>query len=93
MASTVKGDILGSTMTGDSKEIAQFEALAEAAYSAMYDARPHNAKDCFEDASYNFQRAIDIARMRGLADAVERLTRRRDHVAAVFNSQFRYAGR
>jgi hypothetical protein len=93
MASTAKGDILPLTMTGDSKEIAQFEALAEAAYSAMYEARPHNVKDCYEDAGAHFQRAIDIAKAKGLADAAERLTRRRDHVAAVYNSQFRYAGR
>jgi hypothetical protein len=73
----------------DTKEIARFEALAEEAYSTMYDTRDHNVKDCFDDAHYNLGRAIDIARMRGLAGEVARLTRRRDHIQAVYNSQFR----
>lgn len=71
------------------KEIAQFEALAEAAYGAMYDAKDHNVKDCYEDASYNLSRAVDVARAHGLAEEVERLSKRIDHIAAVYNSQFR----
>jgi hypothetical protein len=31
-------------------EIADYEARVEAAYTAMYDAAPHNVKDCYEDA-------------------------------------------
>jgi hypothetical protein len=73
----------------DTKEIARFEALAEQAYSTMYDTRDHNVKDCFDDALYNLGRAIDIAQMRGLDDDVVRLTKRRDHIRAVYNSQFR----
>ena len=73
----------------DTKEIARFEARAEEACSAMYDVRDPNVKDCYEDASYNLARAIDIARMRGLAGEVERLTARRDHIAAVYNSRLR----
>jgi hypothetical protein len=73
----------------DTKEIARFEALAEEAYSAMYDVRDPNVKDCYDDASYNLARAIDIARMRGLAGEVERLTARNDHITAVYNNQFR----
>lgn len=73
----------------DTKEIARFEALAEEAYGAMYDVRDTSVKDCFDDAHYNLGRAIDIARMRGLVGDVERLSRRRDHIEAVYNSQFR----
>jgi hypothetical protein len=73
----------------DTKEIARFEALAEQAYSTMYDTRDHNVKDCFDDALYNLGRAVDIARMRGLDVDVARLTKRRDHIQAVYNSQFR----
>jgi hypothetical protein len=73
----------------DTKEIARFEALAEQAYSTMYDTRDHNVKGCFDDALYNLSRALDIATMRGLDDDVARLTKRRDHIQAVYNSQFR----
>lgn len=73
----------------DTKEIARFEALAEEAYTRMYDTRDHNVKDCFEDALYNLGRALDIAEMRGLTTDVTRLTKRRDHIQAVYNSQFR----
>jgi hypothetical protein len=73
----------------DTKEIARFEALAEEAYSAMYDVRDTSTKDCYDDARYNLGRAIDIAQMCGLAIEVERLTARRDHIKAVYNSQFR----
>jgi hypothetical protein len=73
----------------DTKEIARFEALAEEAYSTMYDTREHNVKDCVEDALYNLARAIDIAEMRGLTAEVERLRKRRAHIQAVYDSQFR----
>jgi hypothetical protein len=36
-------------MTGK-KTIDEFERAAEAAYAAMYEARPHNVKDCHDDA-------------------------------------------
>lgn len=75
------------------KEIAQFEALAETAYSAMYDARPHNVKDYYEDAVMNLQRAIDTAVAKGMAAEAERLTKRRDHIETLYNRQFRYVGR
>ncbi|MBI3678393.1 MAG: hypothetical protein HY243_17420 [Proteobacteria bacterium] len=77
----------------DAKEMARFEALAEEAYGAMYDVRPHGAKDCYEDACYNLSRAIGIAKMRGLAADIERLTKRLEHIEAVYNSQFRHVGR
>ncbi len=73
----------------DTKEIARFEALAEEAYTRMYDTRDHYVKDCFEDALYNLGRAIDIAEMRGMKSELARLVKRRDHIQAVYNSQFR----
>jgi hypothetical protein len=76
----------------DTKEIARFEALAEEAYTRMYDMRDRNAKECVEDALYNLGRALDIAEMRGLTLEVERLTKRRDHITAVYDSQFRRRG-
>jgi hypothetical protein len=76
----------------DSKEIARFEALAEEAYTRMYDVRDHNVKECIEDALYNLGRALDIAEMRGLTPEVERITKRRDHIMAVYNSQLRRQG-
>ena len=73
----------------DTKEIARFEALAEEAYTRMYDARDHNVKDCIDDALYNLARALDIAQMRGLTADVERLKKRAAHIKAVYDSQFR----
>ena len=73
----------------DTKEIARFEALAEEAYTRMYDTRDHNVKDCVEDALYNLARAIDIAQMRGMTDEVERLKKRQTHIRAVYDHQFR----
>jgi len=60
----------------DSKEMSRFEALAEEAFSRIYDARERNAKECLEDALYNLSRAIDIAEMRGFLPDVDRLKKR-----------------
>lgn len=73
----------------DTKEIARFEALAEEAYTRMYDERDHNVKDCIDDALYNLARALDIAQMRGMTAEVERLKKRSAHIKAVYDSQFR----
>jgi len=73
----------------DTKEIARFEALAEEAYTRIYDTRVHEAKECIEDALYNLGRAIDIAEMRGIKHDVERLKKRREHIVAVYDSRFR----
>jgi len=71
----------------DTRELERLEALAERSYTAMYDAR--RPKDEYEDACINFQRAIDEARRLGLEDEAARLTRRLDHVRAIYGSQFR----
>lgn len=76
-------------MSGN-REIARLEALAEEAYTAMYDAR--RPKDYAEDALLNLRRAIDIAEDGGDQAEVERLTKRHDHIRAVYNSQFRWNG-
>jgi hypothetical protein len=68
-------------------EVAKHVALAEEAYDRMYDAR--HPKDDHDDAQLHFGRAIEAAQRLGLDDQVQRLTARREHVASVYNSQFR----
>ncbi|HEV3394683.1 MAG TPA: hypothetical protein VG100_00990 [Xanthobacteraceae bacterium] len=65
----------------------EWERRAEQAYSEMYEAR--RAKEPYEDACLAFARAVEVARRLGLDQEAERLTRRLDHVRAVYNSQFR----
>ncbi len=73
-------------------EMADYEARAEPAYTAMYDAAPHNVKDYYEDACLRLAHAIQIAAGLGLTDEVERLKKRGEQVDAVYNHQFRYVG-
>ena len=73
-------------------DMVRLEALAEAAYDAMYEARLHGAKNRYEEARYHFDRAIEAAHRARLHDEAARLKRRRDHVGRVYNSQFRYSG-
>jgi hypothetical protein len=73
-------------------DMVRFEAFAEAAYEAMYEARLYGAKDRYENARQFFERAIDAAHRAGLQQEAARLTRRRDHVSRIYNSQFRYSG-
>jgi hypothetical protein len=73
-------------------DMVRLEALAEAAYDAMYEARLHGAKDRYEEARFHFDGAIEAAHRAGLHDEAIRLKRRRDHVGRVYNSQFRYSG-
>ena len=68
-------------------ELDEWERLAEQSYSDMYEARC--AKEPYEDACLQFARAIEVAQRLGLDQEAERLIRRRDHVMAVYNSQFR----
>ena len=73
----------------ESDPVSHLEAMAEAAYSAMYDAHNHrdaavcygDAKDCFIDAIAAAKRAGDVA-------TAQRLSVRLAHVKAVFRSQF-----
>jgi len=75
-----------------SVDMVRLQALAEAAYDAMYEARLHGAKNRYEEARYHFDRAIEAAHRARLYDEAARLKRRRDHVGRVYNSQFRYSG-
>jgi hypothetical protein len=80
----------GCEAKGDTAEIARLELLAEQAYAAMYDVPPlRSVKDDYDNARLYFQRAIDEARRLGLPNEVARLTKRLDHVCAVYDSQFR----
>jgi hypothetical protein len=72
-------------------DMVRFEALAEAAHEAMYEARLRGAKGCYEEARGHFAGAIEAAQRAGLHEEAARLKRRRDHVARVYNSQFRYS--
>ena len=69
------------------------EARAEAAFTAMYDAAPHNVKDHYEDAHLLLARAVEIATGLGLIAEAERLKKRGEEIDAVYNHQFRYVGR
>jgi hypothetical protein len=73
-------------------DMVRTEALAEAAYDAMYEARLHGAKNRYEEARFHFDRAIEAALRANLHEEAVRLKRRRDHVGRVYNSQFRYSG-
>jgi hypothetical protein len=73
-------------------DMVRLEALAEAAYDAMYEARLHGARDRYEEARLHFDHAIEAAHRAGLHEEAGRLKRRRDHVARVYSSQFRYSG-
>ena len=73
----------------DTAEIARFEALAEEAMSAIYDARGADVRAALQDARYNIERAIDIARMRGLTGQIEHLTKRRDRIQAAYDARFK----
>ena len=50
----------------------RYEQHAEAAYAAMYDARPPAAKDCYEDARSYLTKAIEMAKGANLPDDVAR---------------------
>jgi hypothetical protein len=76
--------------TGADTELARLELLAEQAYAAMYEVPPlRSPKDDYENACLYFHQAIEAARRLGLSSEVARLTQRRDHVRAVYDSQFR----
>ena len=73
----------------DTAEIARFEALAEEAMSAIYDARGIDVRAALEDARYNIGRAVDIARMRGMDEEVARLSKKRDRIQKAFETRFK----
>jgi hypothetical protein len=66
--------------------VAEYEALAEKAYDAMYDSR--NPAAHYSDLKDYFAEAIGAAERAGLTQEAERLTRRLDHCREVYRSQF-----
>ncbi|HEX3487393.1 MAG TPA: hypothetical protein VHT51_20220 [Micropepsaceae bacterium] len=84
--------VLDETGIAARVDMVRLEALAEASYDAMYEARLHGAKNRYEEARYYFDRAIEAAQRARLYEEAARLKRRRDHVGRVYNSQFRYSG-
>ncbi len=73
----------------DTSQIARFVILAEEAMSAIYDARGTDARAALEDARYNLDRALDIARMRGLGEEVAYLDKRIARVQAAYDTRFK----
>jgi len=69
--------------------MSDYEAKAEAAYAAMYDAQPWNQKDLKDDALFFLARAIEVAEVLGLETDKTRLNARVDNIMGVYNSQFR----
>ena len=70
-------------------DIRAFEALAEIAYDAMYEAHSLSAAGvCYSDAKEYFHDAIGVARRLKANEEVTRLEARLAHVKAVFRSQF-----
>ena len=73
-------------MSADEERLALLKKNAEGAYDRMYDER--RPQDCYRDAMELFGEAIDLARTLGKSEEVTALEARRDHVRAVFRSQF-----
>ncbi len=63
--------------------------LAEEAMSAIYDARGTDARAALDDARYYLERALGIARMRGLAAEIDELTKKLARVGAAYDARFK----
>jgi len=73
----------------DDERLEWYEAEAEKAYAALYDAA--HARDFiarYSDAKEGFHSAIAIACLLGRSEDAQRLEARLAHVKAVFRSQF-----
>jgi hypothetical protein len=68
------------------KDIAKFEALAEKAYSEMYDSRSPAA--CYSELKDYFIDAIGAAERAGLPAEAKRLQTKLQHCKKVYRSQF-----
>ncbi len=74
-------------------EVARLEQKAEQAYSAMYDALPHNVRDCHDDAQMYLSQAAKLAKRSRMARTARRLEQRGEHIRNVYDHQFRWSGR
>ena len=83
------GEPIGGLAQGRAlaQELAEQEALGEAAYARMYEAR--RPKDDYEDAWMALARAQEHARRLNDLEAVDRLAARIEAIHAVYRSQFR----
>jgi hypothetical protein len=69
--------------------LAYLKAMGEKAYDEMYEAHsPSGATACYSDAKESFYDAIGVAERLGLKDEAETLSKRLEHIKAVFRSQF-----
>jgi hypothetical protein len=68
------------------QEVARYEALAEAAYSEMYDTR--SPAGSYSELKECFAMAIGAAERAGLHDEAKRLNARLEHCKNVYRSQF-----
>ena len=71
---------------GAREEVAKYEALAEAAYSEMYEAR--SPAGSYSELKECFAMAIGAAERAGLHDEAKRLNARLEHCKQVYRSQF-----
>ena len=69
------------------EDIAVFVFLAEGAYARMY--KSSHPKDERDEALYQLNMALRIARVLKLKEKEAELTERYEHIESVFNSQFR----
>jgi hypothetical protein len=70
----------------DNPQLKKLEAIAEAAYSEMYDSSYPTGR--YSEAKEAFYDAISLARELGRPKDVERLEKRLEHVKDVFRHQF-----
>jgi hypothetical protein len=70
-------------------QLGHLKAMGEKAYDDMYEAHSSSAANaCYSDAKERFNDAIGLANKIGLTDEAEALTKRLEHIKAVFRSQF-----
>jgi|HubBroStandDraft_5_1064220.scaffolds.fasta_scaffold486647_2 hypothetical protein len=76
-------------MPEDSAELQRLVAMGEKAYDDMYEVHSQREIDaCYRDAKDWYYEAIGLARRLGLAAEAEALSRRLEHIKAVFRHQF-----
>ena len=80
---------MNESPTPSAAQMAEWEARAEAAYAAMYDAPDHDQKDLKDDALLYLAHAIKIAEALGRNADAARLKAREINIMGVWNSQFR----
>ncbi len=70
-------------------QLEHLKMMGEKDYDEMYETHsPSGATACYSGAKENFYDAISLANRLGLTDEVVALTKRLEHIKAVFRSQF-----